>query len=975
MKTKVLVCLVWVLCAARGMGGCYLDLYWPMNSGDCKYYTGPLGDCSVCFWQDWWDYGVFEMRESCNDSTTRYVIVGDELRNQGGEMEGYDVDFYPPLVELTEALLANGGSLTRTSEVEILGYEFPCKLTVKVTKAGAVTVPAGTYQNCLLVSMTVTITIPEEGTFKLSVQNYYLAPCVGIIKLAVYSVDASMNFKLVGWQVMTGGTVGGRDVRDLATLCRSLPPRITVQPKSTQVATNNGKALLTCQVALDASITYQWLKTGVPLQDGGAISGARTPILTLHPVSYSDQAYYSCVLSNAACQLATSSAYLRVLPDTNKPSVAITLPKNGASVSNALVTVQGTARDDIGLSGVQVRVGNGGFAEATTTNRWTNWTATVQVEPGPNAVQAQARDLEGNGSAVVTNTVRYVVCGNLVIQTNGVCPTPAPGLLRREINQPCRITAATYPGYRFLEWTGDFATNKPAITFVMRSDVALVANYLDIQRPTLTVTSAPSTVVSNAGLIMRGKAADNGCVARVRCRLNGGNWMQATGTTNWLAALEMEPGTNIVEVYCADTAGNNSPTNTVRSFFSVPGWLTLLTNGPGTITRSFKGDRLDVNRDYKVTARAGLGHVFSNWVGGYVSTNPTLTFRMTTNLVLQANFVTNPFTPVKGTYQGLFYPTAAPALTNSGYFTLNLTDAGAFSGRLLLAGATLSFSGGFNIERRSAVTVLRRGAAPLLLDLHLIPSEEGIDGWVADGVWVAPLVSDRTAPGSSNALAGKYTLVAEGAEDAENGPGGMGAGTLTVSPQGAVAVTATLGDGTAVSQATGISKEGQWPLYASLYKGQGVFMGWMGVNTNAEALWIKNPVAADKFYPAGFHEVRTVAISQYQPPAAGKSVLDWTNGQVVLHGGNWDIPLTNQVVLTNNQVRVLGGNVSNLTVTLTLPTGLFSGSFKHPATGASTPFKGALLQETYDAVPYSGGAWFRGTNQSGYVRLEVAPTP
>lgn len=49
-------------------------------------------------------------------------------------------------------------------------------------------------------------------------------------------------------------------------------------------------------------------------------------------------------------------------------------------------------------------------------------------------------------------------------------------------------------------------------------------------------------------------------------------------------------------------------------------------------------------------------------------------------------------------------------------------------------------------------------------------------------------------------------------------------------------------------------------------------------------------------------------------------------------------------------------------LTLTVPTGLITGSFANPATGKSSSIKGALLRKP---GVNAGGGFFLGTNESG----------
>ena len=125
-----------------------------------------------------------------------------------------------------------------------------------------------------------------------------------------------------------------------------------------------------------------------------------------------------------------------------------------------------------------------------------------------------------------------------------------------------------------------------------------------------------------------------------------------------------------------DTSGNFSPTNTVNFNFIPSATLTVQTNGLGAITPVDNGKLLAIGTNYTLTAIPGNNWIFSNWVASgsenFVSNNPVLKFTMQSNLVLQANFVTNVFLAAQGTYNGLFAPANAPRQqTNSGAITFS----------------------------------------------------------------------------------------------------------------------------------------------------------------------------------------------------------------------------------------------------------------------------------------------------------------
>src|SRR5262249_23099719 len=76
--------------------------------------------------------------------------------------------------------------------------------------------------------------------------------------------------------------------------------------------------------------------------------------------------------------------------------------------------------------------------------------------------------------------------------------------------------------------------------------------------------------------------------------------------------------------------------------------LVVQINGTGTVMPNYNGQSLTLGKSYTMTAKAGPGFVFSSWSGGASSTTPALTFVMQDGLVLQANFVANPFAQAAG---------------------------------------------------------------------------------------------------------------------------------------------------------------------------------------------------------------------------------------------------------------------------------------------------------------------------------------
>ena len=183
---------------------------------------------------------------------------------------------------------------------------------------------------------------------------------------------------------------------------------------------------------------------------------------------------------------------------------------------------------------------------------------------------------------------------------------------------------------------------------------------IDTNPPTAAMTYPLANVVLTNGtpLTVRGTAQDDVGLARVECSLiplNGayGNadfGANADGTTNWSLCFGLvEPGIYNVLATPQDGAGNLGNANLVQRMVI----SAVLTNGVGTVsatnltTHTIYGDAVGANllpnTNYAFAAQPGPGQLFNYWKVGTanISFNQSLTNKMTTNLVLTANFASN----------------------------------------------------------------------------------------------------------------------------------------------------------------------------------------------------------------------------------------------------------------------------------------------------------------------------------------------
>lgn len=163
-------------------------------------------------------------------------------------------------------------------------------------------------------------------------------------------------------------------------------------------------------------------------------------------------------------------------PDLTRPTVAFSTPSTSSILTNSVVTVTGTANDNDNVARVDIAVGEADFTTASGTE---DWSANITLHPGTNIVRVRSVDLSGNLS--LTNT-RSLFCAvqsalNLVVNGAGAISGATNGQ-RFPIGKACKITAVPLAGYVFSNWSGQVSGDSPALTFVMQTNLQVVANFV-----------------------------------------------------------------------------------------------------------------------------------------------------------------------------------------------------------------------------------------------------------------------------------------------------------------------------------------------------------------------------------------------------------------------------------------------------------------------------------------------------------------
>lgn len=501
-----------------------------------------------------------------------------------------------------------------------------------------------------------------------------------------------------------------------------------------------------------------------------------------------------------------------------------------------------------------------------------------------------------------------------------------------------------------------------------------------LKLPTVTITSpAANARLFLASANVTGTAHDDVQVHHVEYQVRNlsgtSSWKTAIDTINWTAPVDFVAGTNIITVRSIGFGGQTSLPVSRTVFFVVTNQLTMAKTGMGTFTPNLNGKFLEVGRPYTVTAIASNNWLFSNWSGSVNSTNAALTFVMQSNMFLQANFVTNPFLPQVGVYNGLFHEADAVRMGSAGFITFTLAKPGTYSGRLYLDGLVYVLSGRFGLNGQSHLVVPRFRTNSVTVDMGLTFGSDAIEGQVSNGTWASGLGVYRNPFNAINnkatGFAGKYTVVIPGASDPTTAPAGDSVATVTIDLGGIVHATGTLADGTPFSQTVGIDRNGDWPLFVPLYANKGLLLADAYFNTPpgsvaaGQATWIKPPMRTS-YYSNGFTLNTSLTGSSFVTPSNGVRILSFTNGTLTLSGANLPFTISNPVVLNaNNTMTVMGTN--GTVVVFNKVTGSMSGShFIDPVKKTAVPINAVVLQNQNVARGF-----FRGTNQTGAVLLQA----
>lgn len=408
-----------------------------------------------------------------------------------------------------------------------------------------------------------------------------------------------------------------------------------------------GALSVTINPSAAVSAGAQWKVDNGTFQNSGAVVanlGASN-----HVVSFKATAGWitpSNEIVAVSADLTNDVAFSYTQPDTVKPHLVIATPTPNEVWNSSDFTATGTASDNAGVAAVYVQLNTSAWEPASSANGYTNWTAALTLTPGTNTFRAYALDTSGNNSG--TNSVNFIYGLANVLDVKiigGGTITPNLNGAALQIGTRYTMTAKPAGGYSFGGWSGSLTNKNPALNFVMESNYAFTATFIDTIKPAAVISSPkPNQRTNIATIAASGTVKDNNLITNVYYRLGDGSWSNAfslNGFTNWTAPLVLTPGLNTVYVYAVDAQGDLSKTSSVSFTYVLSAPIAVFTNGFGTISPNYDNQLLQVSNTYTMTARAGKGFAFTSWTGTLPApvTTSKLTFTMASNLLFTANFV------------------------------------------------------------------------------------------------------------------------------------------------------------------------------------------------------------------------------------------------------------------------------------------------------------------------------------------------
>ena len=315
----------------------------------------------------------------------------------------------------------------------------------------------------------------------------------------------STNLSLSGVQSTNGGSYTaivtnsvGSATSTVAMLTVISTPTILIPPQS-QTNIDGTTATFTATASGNGTLSYQWLYDGVPLSDGGRITGSATNALQMSNLQASDAGSYQIVVTNLAGAVTSDPAVLTVQVVPRPPNI-VTQPVSQAVVTGVNATLQVSATGTSPLA-YQWQKNGANLANGT---KYSGVSSNALL-----VVNAQTNDA-GSYRVIVTNSL-----GAVTSMVATLAPNPNSGVVRAETLVLVNSHSARYLDFQhfiqpYLDNFGfpytvqDISTNAPDATLQNYSLIIIGHDQLDTNLTYLTASAQNSlwqAVSNGVGLV------------------------------------------------------------------------------------------------------------------------------------------------------------------------------------------------------------------------------------------------------------------------------------------------------------------------------------------------------------------------------------------------------------------------------------------------------------------------------------------
>jgi Bacterial Ig domain/Putative Ig domain/Immunoglobulin domain/Right handed beta helix region len=236
---------------------------------------------------------------------------------------------------------------------------------------------------------TATFSVTASGTAPLNYQWNKNGGAISGATSSSYTTPATISADSGAlFTVLISNTAGSLTSNAATLTVNAASPNLQITSAQLPGATLS-VAYKTALVATGGTTPYTWslasptLPNGLSLSSAGVISGTPTSAGSFP---------FAVQVADAASHTASSNLSINVASPA--PSLAITSPANGATVSGS-ISVSGTASDTAPISSVQLSVDSGSYSNASGTTSWSFTLNTASLSNGSHSLTAKLTDAAG----------------------------------------------------------------------------------------------------------------------------------------------------------------------------------------------------------------------------------------------------------------------------------------------------------------------------------------------------------------------------------------------------------------------------------------------------------------------------------------------------------------------------------------------------------------------------------------------------